>query len=78
METLTKFDTRGVQWCIEHHMEINAEDIIAWIITTRTAQGLRGTVTTDPGLHARTVAAVERHLNSVPSGAYQPIGASAA
>lgn len=41
-------------------MELNTQEVIEWIASTRKAQGLSGTVTLDPGLHARTVAAVER------------------
>lgn len=41
-------------------MNIEPEEVIEWITRTRTAQGLGGTVTLDPALHARTVAAVER------------------
>jgi hypothetical protein len=41
-------------------MELNTEEVIEWIARTRKAQGLSGTVTLDPALHARTVAAVER------------------
>lgn len=45
---------------IEAFMEQNVETINEWIARTRVAQGLSGTVTTDVGLHARTVAAVDR------------------
>lgn len=45
---------------IGNFMELNVEDITEWISRTRTAQGLRGAVTLDPGLHTRTVAAVDR------------------
>lgn len=41
-------------------MKLKAEEVSEWIARTRTAQGLSGTVTLDPALHARTVAAVER------------------
>jgi hypothetical protein len=41
-------------------MELNTEEVIEWIARTRKAQGLSGTITLDPALHARTVAAVER------------------
>lgn len=41
-------------------MKLEAQEVIEWIARTRKAQGLSGTVTLDPGLHARTVAAVER------------------
>lgn len=41
-------------------MKIEPDEVIEWIARTRTAQGLGGTVTLDPAMHARTVAAVER------------------
>lgn len=41
-------------------MKPEANEVIEWIARTRTAQGVSGTVTLDPALHARTVAAVER------------------
>lgn len=41
-------------------MKLEAEEVNGWIARTRKAQGLSGTITLDPALHARTVAAVER------------------
>ncbi|WP_181365108.1 hypothetical protein [Arthrobacter sp. HMWF013] len=41
-------------------MKLVAEEVNEWIARTRKAQGLDGTITLDPALHARTVAAVER------------------
>ncbi|WP_285248846.1 hypothetical protein [Pseudarthrobacter sp. efr-133-R2A-89] len=41
-------------------MDTNEESIIDWIVATRTAQGLSGTVSLDPALHARTLGAVDR------------------
>lgn len=35
-------------------------EVSEWIARTRKEQGFSGTVTLDPWLHARTVAAVER------------------
>jgi hypothetical protein len=40
-------------------MDTNKE-IIAWMTRTREAQGLSGTVSIDPELHAMTLAAIER------------------
>lgn len=40
-------------------METNIE-ILEWMTRTREAQGLSGTVSYDPALHAQTLAAVER------------------
>lgn len=44
---------------IEIHMDTNQE-IIDWMARTRESQGLNGTVSYDPELHAQTLAAVER------------------
>lgn len=40
-------------------MDTNKE-ILAWMTRTRAAQGLTGTVSYDPELHAMTLAALER------------------
>jgi hypothetical protein len=41
-------------------MDTPQKSITEWIATTRTAQGLTGTVSLDPALHARTLGAVDR------------------
>lgn len=53
-------DRRRLPVRIGTFMELNVENITEWIARTRDAQGLSGTVTLDLGLHARTVAAVDR------------------
>lgn len=61
MEAVTRaYDRRRLLARIEAFMELNVEGLSDWIARTRTAQGLDGTVTMDLGLHARTVAAVDR------------------
>lgn len=49
-------------------MKLESDDVIEWISRTRKAQGLEGTVTLDPALHARTVAAVERSQQQAGEG----------
>lgn len=41
-------------------MDTQHKSITEWIATTRTMQGLTGTVSLDPALHARTLGAVQR------------------
>lgn len=58
-------------------MDIKDEDVIGWILATRSAQGLMGTVSEDPGLHSRTLAAIDR-AQEARAAAHQSTSESAA
>lgn len=58
-------DRRGACVRIEICMDTNVE-ILEWMTRTREAQGLSGTVSFDPELHAMTLAAVERVRRAEP------------